>query len=252
MVDRRSPRSGLRRPTHGAQRLPIAPARVRGAASGPSLGLPGPGVPSACCTPIEPASDASLTCAARSDPPSGAHHNTRIMRVPPLSRGENQRCESSKAVSGPTLASGPHFLCRPMAARRERSQVRIRQRWRGATEARPGSSMAKCGSDGHMAASSITVEGRLAHAPYAVDRRMDVVLLGASVPVRVVSRQRGHASPQTMAIIYALLSIDEQLDAVAQAFQVDADSGGDSGRANGTWRDARRSSSFTFLEPAAV
>jgi len=54
-------------------------------------------------------------------------------------------------------------------------------------------------------------------------------MLGAGVPLLVVSRQLGHASPQITATIYAHLASDEQLDAVAQAFQVDADFGGDSG-----------------------
>jgi integrase len=55
------------------------------------------------------------------------------------------------------------------------------------------------------------------------------IMLGAGVPLLVVSRQLGHASPQITATIYAHLSSDEQLDAVARAFQVAADSGGDSG-----------------------
>jgi hypothetical protein len=130
-------------------------------------------------------------------------------------------------VSGPTLALGPQFLCRPMAARRDRSQVRIRQRRRGATEARPGSSMATCGSEGRIPATSVTSEGRRARARYAVDRRMDVVVLGAGVPLLVGSLQLGHASPQITATNYAHPSSDDQLEAVAQAIRAVADSGGD-------------------------
>ena len=54
------------------------------------------------------------------------------------------------------------------------------------------------------------------------------MMLGAGVPLLVVSRQLGHASPQITATIYAHLSSDELLDAAACAFEADADSGGDS------------------------
>ena len=51
-------------------------------------------------------------------------------------------------------------------------------------------------------------------------------MLGTDVPLLVVSRQLGNASPQITATIYAHLSSDEQFDAVARAFQVNANSGG--------------------------
>jgi hypothetical protein len=100
-------------------------------------------------------------------------------------------------VSGPTLASGPQFLCRPMAERRDRSPLRIRQRRHGATEARPGPSMATCGSEGRIPATSITSEGRRAHARYAVDRRMDVVVLGAGVPSWLSVSNSGTRRPKS-------------------------------------------------------
>jgi Phage integrase family len=52
------------------------------------------------------------------------------------------------------------------------------------------------------------------------------IMLGAGVPLLVVSRQLGHASPQITAAISADLSSDRQLDAAVRAFQVDADAGG--------------------------
>jgi integrase len=52
------------------------------------------------------------------------------------------------------------------------------------------------------------------------------IMLGAGVPLLVVSRQLGHASPQITATIYAHLASDDQLDAAARAFQTDGDSGG--------------------------
>ena len=52
------------------------------------------------------------------------------------------------------------------------------------------------------------------------------IMLGAGVPLPVVSRQLAHGSPQITATIYAHLSSDDQRDAVAEPFQADADSGG--------------------------
>jgi len=60
----------------------------------------------------------------------------------------------------------------------------------------------------------------------AEHRRGAPVADDIGVPLLIVSRQRGHASPQITATIYAHRASDDQLDAGAQAFRVDADSGG--------------------------
>jgi hypothetical protein len=56
---------------------------------------------------------------------------------------------------------------------------------------------------------------------------MDVLVLGDGVPLLVVSRQLGRASPQITATIDAHPSSDELLEAVGQAFRAVAGSGVD-------------------------
>ena len=45
------------------------------------------------------------------------------------------------------------------------------------------------------------------------------IMLGAGVPLIVVSRQLGHANPQITATVYAHLLGDEQLDGAAAVFE---------------------------------
>jgi integrase len=47
------------------------------------------------------------------------------------------------------------------------------------------------------------------------------IMLGAGVPLLIVSRQLGHANPNVTATIYAHLMSDPQLDLAAMAFDDD-------------------------------
>jgi integrase len=47
------------------------------------------------------------------------------------------------------------------------------------------------------------------------------IMLGAGVPLLIVSRQLGHANPNVTATIYAHLMSDSQLDLAAMSFDND-------------------------------
>ena len=66
----------------------------------------------------------------------------------------------------------------------------------------------------------VDAEGRPLVTFHGLRHSAASVMLGAGVPLIVVSRQLGHANPQITATVYAHLLGDEQLDAAAAAFDL--------------------------------